>query len=134
MREYLCLTYSVVVSNKWTLNSLDVKTGILKGKAKNKLHMLELQKKPVHTNKVWKLTEMHIWTCRGKQVLVLEVEGKTYQTGSLTSTFQWSVKYFLTKEYLYGLKNRAIGIVACFVDNVLWGGNEEFLCVHYKAA
>ena len=46
-REDLCLAYSVIASNKWTLNSLNVKISFLLGKAVqwNPLSLLDLQKK-----------------------------------------------------------------------------------------
>ena len=31
--------------------------------------------------------------------------------------------------FILAKKHKAIGIVACFVDNALWDGNEEFSCI-----
>lgn len=51
-REVLYLTCSVIASNKWTLNSLDVKTSFFLGKTVqwNPLSLLDLQKKQMQTN------------------------------------------------------------------------------------
>ena len=59
---------------------------------------------------------------RSKQILVLEVEGRTHRTGSLTiDTSQRNIHF--TKEH------KVIYIVASFVDDVLRGRNEELSCI-----
>ena len=54
------------------------------------------------------------WYLKWKEELV--------KLGTLPSTLDKGI-------FISAKEHKAIGIVACFVDDVLWGGNEAFSCI-----
>ena len=83
-REGLHLTCSMIASSKWTLNSLDVKTAFLHGKAiERTVYVRPL--KEANTSQVWKLQKcVYGLADASKHSLVLKIEGRSYQIESIT--------------------------------------------------
>ena len=102
----------MIPSSKWILNSVDVKTAFLHGKAIERTVYVRSLKKPIQVKygncrNVYMASQMQasiVWYLKLKEDLM--------KLGALPSTLDDGI-FICDKEH------KAIGIVACFVDNLL---------------
>ena len=117
-KEGLHLACCVVSSNKWLINSLDVKTVFLQGKPIERTVFLRPQKE-AKTDKVRELKKCIYGLDVASRYWYLKLREELIRLGA--TPIQLDQGFFI---WVKG--NKPIGIMACFVDYVLWGGNTEF--------
>ena len=117
-RESVRLAITLIASNKWNLNAINIKTAFLQGK---KIDWTVIIKPPkeAQTNKLWKLNKcvygladaLRCWYLRLKEELLkLNVTVSKYDPGL----------FYYTKD------NKLQGLVVCFIDDILWRGTAGF--------
>ena len=84
-REDLHLTCSMVASNKWTLNSLDVKTAFLQGKVIERIVYVRPPKE-ANTSEVWKLQKCVYGLADASRFWYLKLKEKLIKLRALSST------------------------------------------------
>ena len=117
-REGIRLVLMTVASKKWKLNAIDVKTAFLQGKPIERNLFLRPPKE-AGSDKLWHLRKCvyglgdapRFWYLRVKEEFI-KLNGKICPADQ--GIFVW-----------YN-KNELIGIIACFVDDMIWGGTELF--------
>ena len=117
-KEGLHLACCVVSSNKWLINSLDVKTVFLQGKPIERTVFLRPQKE-AKTDKVRELKKCIYGLDVASRYWYLKLREELIRLGA--TPIQLDQGFFIWHK-----GNKPIGIMACFVDDVLWGGNTEF--------
>ena len=117
-KEGLHLACCVVSSNKWLINSLDVKTVFLQGKPIERTVFVQPQKE-AKTDKVWELKKCIYGLADASRYWYLKLREELIRLGA--TPIQLDQGFFIWHK-----GNKPIGIMACFVDDVLWGGNTEF--------
>ena len=117
-REGIRLVLMSIASKRWKLNSIDVKTAFLQGKPIERDIYLRPPKE-AKTDKLWHLRKCvyglgdapRFWYLRVKEEFI-KLNGKICPADQ--GIFVW-------------YKNdQLIGIIACFVDDMIWGGTEYF--------
>ena len=109
----LHLTCSMIASNKWTLNSLDVKTAFLQGKA-IECTLYVRPPKEANRNQVWKLQKCVYGLADASRFCYLKLKEELIKRAALPSTLDKGI-FIWTKEH------KAISIVVGFVHDVFWG-------------
>ena len=117
-KQGLHLACCVVSSNKWLINSLDVKTVFLQGKPIERTVFLRPQKE-AKTDKVRELKKCIYGLDVASRYWYLKLREELIRLGA--TPIQLDQGFFIWHK-----GNKPIGIMACFVDDVLWGGNTEF--------
>ena len=107
-----------IASDRWKVQTIDVKTAFPQGKQIEKLVYLRPPKE-AHTNKIWKLQKCLHGLADANRYWYLRVkEGLVKLVANVSSVdpgfFYWKGHY------------KIVGILACHVDNMIWGGNEKF--------
>ena len=115
-KEGLRLTFCFISSNKGLINSLNVKTAFLQGKPIERAVFVRPPKE-AKTDKVWELKKMCLWSWDASRYWYLKLREELIRA----TPIQLDQGVFIWYK-----DNKPIGIMACFVDNVLWGGNTEF--------
>ena len=108
----------MIVSNKWTLNSLDVKIGFVQGKVIERTVSVRPQKE-ASPNLVWILKKCIHRLADVRRFWYLKLKEEFIKLGALPSTLDKGI-------FTWTIEHKAIGIALCFVDDVLCGGNKEF--------
>ena len=117
-REGLRFALSVIASNKWQLNSLDVKTAFLQGKPIER----EVYVKPpkeANTRKIWKLNKTVYGLADASRNWYLKLKEELNKLGGKLSQLDPGIFAWYQNDQVYG-------IVILFVDDVLWGGTTQF--------
>ena len=117
-KEGLRLTCCVISSNKWLLNSLDVKTAFLQGKLMERTVYVRPPKE-AQTDKVWKLRKCIYGLSDATRYWYLKLREELIKLGATPIQLDQGI-------FIWHKNNIPIGIMACFVDDVLWGGNTKF--------
>lgn len=117
-KEGLRLTCCVISSNKWLLNSLDVKTAFLQGKLMERTVYVRPPKE-AQTDKVWKLRKCIYGLSDASRYWYLKLREELIKLGATPIQLDQGI-------FIWHKNNIPIGIMACFVDDVLWGGNTKF--------
>ena len=117
-RESVRIATSLIASFKWDLNSIDIKTAFLQGSKVN-WEVIIKPPKEAATDKLWKLNTCvyrlgdapRCWYLRLKDELIaLNLSMSKYDPG-----------------FFYYIKDgKIIGLLVCFVDDLLWGGTVDF--------
>ena len=102
-----------MLSNIWNLSSIDIKTAFLQGKKIDRTIIIKPPKE-AQTNKLWKLNKCvygltdapRCWYLRTSQI-------------ECNSKYDPGLFYYIKDDKLQGLK-------VCFIDDILWGGTDEF--------
>ena len=118
-REGNRMILAIIAANCWELNSLDVKTAFLQGKPIER-DVYIIPPKEAQTNYLWKLNKTvygladanRNWYLKLKDELIT-LNGKPVKLDA--SIFTW-----------FNKDDKLIGVMSCFVDDVLWGGLPEF--------
>ena len=117
-KEGLHFTCFIISSNKWSLNSLDVKTAFLQGKLiERTVYVCPL--KEAQTNKVWKLRKCVYGLADVSRYWYLKLREELIKLGATPTQLDQGT-------FIWSKNNKPIGIMACFIEDVLWGGNTEF--------
>ena len=116
-KEGLRLACCVISSNKWLINSLDVKTVFLQGKPIERT-VFVLPPKEAKTDMVWELKKRVYGLADASRCWYLKVREELIRLGAIPIQLNQII-------FIWHKDNKPIGIMACFADDVLWGGNNE---------
>ena len=117
-KKGLRLTCCVISSNKWSLNSLDVKTAFLQGKLIEQTAYVHPPKKD-QINKVWKHRKCIYGLVDASRYWCLKLREELIKLGATPTQLDQGT-------FIWSKDSKPIGIMACFVADVLWGGNTKF--------
>ena len=115
---HLALTF--IVPNKWTLQSANVKTPLLQGKAIERTIFL-CPPSEADTNKIWKFQKCVYGLADVSRYWYLSVKNELLKLNASTS--KSDPRFFYWKE-----NNKLIGFIICPVDDIIWAGSELFKC------
>ena len=108
---------ALIASNRWKLQAIDIKTAFFQGKKIERKVYLRPPKE-ANTNKIWKLQKCMYGFAHASRYWYLRLYEKLIKLGAAHKSdpglFYWKKHY------------KVVGIVACHVDNMIWGGNENF--------
>ena len=110
--------FVLIASNRWKVQAIDVKTASLQGKQIERTIYFRPTKEP-NNNKIWRLQECVYGLADNSRYWYLPVKEELIKLGANVSSvdpclFYWREHYKL------------VGILACHVDDMIWGGNENF--------
>ena len=114
MRILLC----IVASKSWTLNSLDIKSAFLQGEEIDRIVYIEPPPE-ANTNKLWQLRKCVYGLSDAPRRWYVKLRNELVKLGVAVSEYDSSLFYFRKGSEL-------IGIMACHVDDIVWGGTNEF--------
>ena len=117
-KEGLRLTCSIISSNKWSLNSLNVKSAFLQGKLIKRTGYV-CPPKEAQTSKIWKLRKCVYGLANASRYWYLKLREELIKLGAAPTQLDQGT-------FIWSKSNKPIGIMACFVDDVLWVGNTKF--------
>ena len=118
--ESLRVILAILAHRDWNLHSMDIKTAFLQGEVLQRDVYIMPPREADTRGKLWQLQKcvyglsdasLH-WYKRVKTVMT--------ESGGIISKVDPSVFYWLDKE------GHVIGILACHVDDFVWGGSKEF--------
>ena len=118
-REGLRIALTVISSEKWKLNSLDVKTAFLQGEEINRDICVEPPAE-ANTTKLWKLRKTVYGLADASRNWYLKLRKELINLGAKAVDLDQGMFIWLDDS------GQLIGLMACFVDDVLWAGNEDF--------
>ena len=117
-KEHFRLLLAIVVTNKWKVHSLDIKSAFLQGKNIDRELYLKPPSKASTTN-LWKLNISVYRLCNAPHAWYLSLKSVLEKDGAKKSKYNEAVFY------LYDNKNLQ-GILCAHVDGFWWGGTEQF--------
>ena len=101
----------MIASSKWTLNSLDVKTAFLQGKA-IECTVYVRPPKEANASQIWKLQKCAWCLVDTSRFWYLKLKEELIKLGDLPLTLDKGI-------FIWAKEHKAIDIVTCFVDSVL---------------
>ena len=105
------LSLSIIISNKWIIYSVDVKSTFLQGKGINR----DVYHQRNHAQKA-----MDIYGLRDtSRVWYISVKEVRLKTGAEKSKFDDSI-------FFWHRNGKEQGLICCHVDNFFWGGTNDF--------
>ena len=110
--------FTLIASNEWKIKSIDVKTAFLQGKEIERVIYLRPPKE-VDTNNVWKLLKCVYRLGDASRYWYLRVREELINLGAHISSVDPGLFYWKQNSNL-------IGMLACHVDDMIWGGNQYF--------
>ena len=113
----------IILSNWWTLNSLDLKTAFLQGKA-NKRTVFVCPPIEANTNKIWQLQKCIYGLADASRYWYLKFREELTKLGTKPS--QLGV-------FIWSIYSKLVGKMVCFVHDVFWGGNRDFIYIINKS-
>ena len=115
------LTYLVIASNKWTVNSLNITMTFFQGKT---IEHTVFARSPEEskTKKVGKLRNCVHKLADASRLCYLKLKEELIRLRATLSTLDKRILVW-TREQIF------IFIVSCLVDDVVWTGNQEFLYI-----
>ena len=121
MKESVRFCLTIAATEKWKIESLDVKTAFLQS---NKLERKILIRPPkeAQTNKLWQLNKPAYGLGDASRLWYLTVRDKLIKMGSKVSIHDQGLFHFKD------LEGRLISIIIVFVDDLLVAGKEATIC------
>ena len=117
-REGIRITLSLIASNSWKLNSIDVKTAFLQGKSLQR-DVFVKPPKEANTTHIWKLNKCVYGLADASRYWYLKLREELLKLGAKPCSLDQGI-------FVWYKDGKIRGIVACFVDDVLWGGDDSF--------
>ena len=117
-REGLRLTLSVIASNNWELNSLDIKSAFLQGKDIDRTVFIKPPPE-ASTDKLWKLKKCVYGLADAPRKWHIKLKEELEKSGANQCKYDDGLFYA-------SHNNQLIGILSCHVDDILWGGTPAF--------
>ena len=110
--------FVLIASNRWKVQAIDVKTAFLQDKQIERTVFLRPSKEG-NTNKILRLQKCVPCLADAGRYWYLHVKEELIKLGANVSSFDPGLFYW--KEHY-----KFVGILACYVDDMIWGGNENF--------
>ena len=118
-RESVRIVLSVIASNNWSLNSIDIKRAFLQGNAIDRVVFIRPPKEAC-TDKVWCLKKCVYGLADAPRKWYLTFSEKLLELGCSMSKYDPGV-------FMFHHNGKLQGILACFVDDVVYGGTLFFM-------
>ena len=117
-RESVRIVLSVIASNKWNLNSIDIKRAFLQG---NDIDRQVFIRPPDEacTDKIWHLKKCVYGLADAPRKWYLTLKEKLVEFGCTVSEYDPGL-------FMFHRNGQLQGILACFVDDVVHGGTRLF--------
>ena len=110
--------FALIASNQWKVQAIDVKTAFLQGKQIERTIYLRPPKE-ANTAKIWRLLKCVYGLSDASRYWYLRVKEELIKLGAIVSSVDPAL-------FFWEDNNNLIGILACHVDDMIWGGNENF--------
>ena len=123
-KEGLRLALTIIASNNWTLNSLDVKTAFLQGKEIDR-EVIVQPPKEANTKNFWKLSKTVYGLADASRSWYLKLRSELIKLGGKPIELDQGI-------FIWSSNRSLIGIIVCFVDDVIWAGSPSFISVISK--
>ena len=123
-RKRIRLSCFIISSNWWSLNSLDVKTAFLQGKTIERTVFVHPPKE-ANTNKIWKSWKCIYGLADASQYWYLKFREELIKLGANLCQLGQGV-------FIWSINSKPVGIMVCFVNNLLWEGNRDFIYIINK--
>ena len=120
-REGIRLALSTIVSHSWTLNSLDVKTAFLQGKPIERLVYVRPPKE-AKTDQIWKLNKCVYGLADASRYWYLKIREELLKLKATPCKLDQGI-------FFWHENSKLIGIIVCFVDDVIWAGTAKFYSI-----
>ena len=119
-REGNRLVLSIIASHSWKVNSLDVKTAFLQGCEIDRDVFI---RPPIEANAkgIWRLNKTVYGLADASRSWYLKLKEELTRLHGKPTTLDGGIFVW------HNSKKELVGIMGCFVDDVLWGGESEFL-------
>ena len=119
-REGVRITLATIASNGWTLRSMDVKTAFLQG---NRIQRTVYLKPPkeANTKNLWLLQKCVYGLSDASRQWFLRVKDEITKLGGNMNKLDNGL-------FTFNANGQLCGIVACFVDDMIYGGTETVEC------
>ena len=117
-RESVRIVLLVISSHSWILNSIDIKRAFLQGKRIEREVFIKPPKE-ASTDKLWRLDKCIYGLADAPRSWYLTFSRELVRLGCTVSKYDPSVFFFFHKDILNG-------VMACFVDDEIWGGTDTF--------
>ena len=117
-REGVRSVLSIIASNSWTLNSIDIKRAFLQNKEIDRIIYIKPPPE-ANTNKIWKLRKCIYGLSDASRQWYITLKQEMTKLGVQISKVENGIFY-------YQNNGKLIGIMACHVDDLLWGGTDTF--------
>ena len=124
-KEGLRLALTIISSKNWMLNSLDVKTAFLQGKAIDR-EVIVQPPKEANTKNLWKLSKTVYGLADASRSWYLKLRSELIQLGGKPIELDQGIFIWSSNASIL------IGILVCFVDDVIWAGSPAFMNVISK--
>ena len=118
-KEGIRAALTIIASNKWKFNSMDVKTAFLQGKLIERDVFVKPPKES-ETNVLWKLNKCVYGLADASRYWYLKFREELMKLKAVPCSLDQALFMW------YDDKNQLIGITICFVDDVIWAGDETF--------
>ena len=117
-REGVRISLAIISSNNWILNSLDIKTAFLQGGPIDR-EVFVIPPKEAMTNKIWKLNKAIYGLNDASRNWYLKLRKVLVSLGGTPMKLDAGI-------FCWYQNSTLIGLMSCFVDDILWGGNNSF--------
>ena len=107
-----------MITSKWNLNSLGVKTAFLQGKVMERVVYVR-PPQLANTNTIWRLRKCIYDLVNASRCWYLKLKEELINLGATPLTLDQGIFLWFSNEAM-------IGIMACFVGDVKWGGTDAF--------
>ena len=112
------VTLAVIAANGWLMQSIDIKTAFLQGKRLERTVFLKPPRE-AQSVKLWRLNKCVYGLGDAPRQFYLKLSEELIEFGMVVSTVDKAL-FFAFKDHVL------IGIIACHVDDMLYGGNADF--------
>ena len=117
-REGVRITLATIASNGWTLRSLDVKTAFLQSNPMERKVFLKPPKE-ANTKDLWLLKKCVYGLSDASRQWYLRVKEELTRLGGHVNKLDYGL-------FTFSVDGKLCGIVACFVDDMIYGGTNHF--------
>lgn len=118
--ESMRVILAILAQRTWRLHSMDIKTAFLQGEVMDRTVYIKPPKEANCSGKVWQLKKCVYGLSDASLHWYKRVKAVMTECGGLVSKVDPSVFYWRDKN------GAVIGILACHVDDFIWGGAPEF--------
>ena len=123
-REGVKLTLALIASQSWTLRSLDISTAFLQGGPINR-EVYVLPPKEAETEMIWKLNKSVYGLNDASRNWYLKLREELIKLGGKPMQLDQGI-------FCWYKENKLVGLMVCFVDDILYAGDDTFDAVVIK--
>ena len=120
-KEGLRLSLHVIASNNWMINSIDIKAAFLQSKPIEREVFVKPPPESSDSGMLWKLKKTIYGLCDGSRSWYLTLKDFLInQTNCKCSTCDPAI-------FTWCNDNKTLGVLCCHVDDIIYGGSNEFI-------